>query len=449
MRPRTTIAAFAALATLAALSAPATADAGPAAPRELTGVHADGTRYTITVPPRWDGTLLLVANRERLGAAFQEHVTRQGHAVAGTESRPGWRLGDDLRNIAATRAVFDEKVSVPARTLVMGDSQGGLLTRGFVQYYGHLVDGALPACGGGAGTVAMWNAKLDAAWALRTLIDPDSPMSLVNIADPAAEQAALTGLIDRAKATPEGRARLALAAAFAQVPAWNDPAVPRPGPRDTEALTDGWIAGLPFGVGAQIRAAYEQYLGGNPSWNTGVDYRHQLRLSGRERTIGVIYRKAGADLRADLGRLARAPRIAAAPDALAKAERFITYDGELRDPVLTLHTVGDPAGPVSDERAYRDTVTRAGAASPLRQAFVDRAGHCTFSTAERAAALSVLLERVDTGRWPAVTPQALRRRAGEGALFTRAAPTAPARTWDADDRGSYTDRGERTMGNTG
>jgi len=443
MRLRATTAA---LAAVTALLAPGTAVAGTATPRELTGEHADGTAYVITVPPKWDGTLLLLANRGRLDEPFQQWVTRQGFAVAGTDSRPGWQLSTDLRNIAATRAVFADKVGAPARTVVLGDSQGGLLTRGFVQYYGHLVDGAMPACGGGAGTVGMWNAKLDAAWALKTLVDPGAPLSLVRIADPAAEQAALTDLIGRAGATPQGRARLALAAAFAQVPAWNDAASPEPGPGDLDALIDGWSAGLPFAVGAHVRAPYEQFLGGNPSWNTGVDYRRQLRASGREKTIKAVYRRAGADLDADLDRLARAPRIAADPGALARAERFITYDGRLRDPVLTLHTVGDPAGPVSDERAYRETATRAGSGALLRQAFVNRAGHCTFSTAERATALSVLLERIDTGRWPAVTPQALRRRAEQApdpapgdVLFTRVASPAPARTWDAGDWGTYTD----------
>ncbi|GAA4055497.1 hypothetical protein [Actinomadura miaoliensis] len=436
----------AALTAFTALLATGTAAADTATPRELTGEHADGTAYVITVPPNWDGTLLLLANRERLDTPFQDWVTRQGFAVAGTDSRPGWQLSTDLRNIAATRAVFAGKVGAPARTVVLGNSQGGLLTRGFVQYYGHLVDGALPACGGGAGTVAMWNTKLDAAWALKTLVDPGSPLSLVDITDTAAEQAALTDLIGRAKATPQGRARIALAAAFAQVPAWNDPASPEPDPDDLDALVDGWSAGLPFAVGAQVRAPYEQFLDGNPSWNTGVDYRRQLRVSGREKTINAIYRQAGADLSADLDRLARAPRIAADPDAVARAERFITFDGRLRDPVLTLHTVGDSAGPVSDERAYRETVNRTGAASLLRQTFVNRAGHCTFSVAERATALSVLLERIDTGRWPSVTPQALRRRAEDApdpapgdVLFTRVTPPPPARTWDAGDWGTYTD----------
>lgn len=441
-RLRRTTALLAAVAALGA-HGPAVADGTP--PRELTGLHADGAAYRITVPAGWDGTLLLVANQLTLRTDFQAWATGQGYAVAGTQSLPGWQLGPDLRNIAATREVFTGEVGRPARTVVLGESQGGLLTRGFAQYYGHLVDGALPGCGGGAGTVAMWNYKLDMAWALRTLVDPASPMSLVGIADPGAEQVALTALVERARQTPEGRARLALAASFAQVPAWNDPAKPEPGPSDHEALIDGWSAGLTLAVGATVRASYERWLGGNPSWNTGVDYRRQLRVSGREKTVKAIYRAAGGDLEADLARLAAAPRIAADPAALAKAERFITYDGELRDPVLSLHTVGDPAGPVSDDRAYRDTVVRAGAGPLLRQTFVRRAGHCSFSTAERATALSVLLRRIDTGRWPSVSPEALRRYArglsGSPAgdvMFTHADSPAPARTWDVGDRRTRT-----------
>jgi len=40
---------------------------------------------------------------------------------------------------------------------------------------------------------------------------------------------------------------------------------------------------------------------------------------------------------------------------------------------------------------------------------VHRAGHCTFSAAETIAALQVLLQRIDTGRWddPALQPAAL------------------------------------------
>lgn len=86
MRLRSATVALTTITALLASGAPAAAT-----PRELTGEHADGT-YVITVPPAWDGTLLLVANRTRLDTAFQEWATRRGFAVAGTASRPGWQL---------------------------------------------------------------------------------------------------------------------------------------------------------------------------------------------------------------------------------------------------------------------------------------------------------------------------------------------------------------------
>ena len=54
--------------------------------------------------------------------------------------------------------------------------------------------------------------------------------------------------------------------------------------------------------------------GGNFSWNTGVDYRRQLAASGNAQQVRALYRAAGLDLDADLGRLEAAPRIAADPD---------------------------------------------------------------------------------------------------------------------------------------
>jgi hypothetical protein len=43
----------------------------------------------------------------------------------------------------------------------------------------------------------------------------------------------------------------------------------------------------------------------------------------------------------------------------------------------------------------------------LRQTFVERAGHCTFTPAETLALFQKLVERLDTGRWPDVSPAAL------------------------------------------
>jgi hypothetical protein len=74
-----------------------------------------------------------------------------------------------------------------------------------------------------------------------------------------------------------------------------------------------------------------------------------------------------------------------------------------------MHTTGDGLVIAPNEDAYAHVVGAAGEQDLLRQLFVRRAGHCTFTAGETIAALEVLLKRLDTGRWDgtAVQPAAL------------------------------------------
>jgi hypothetical protein len=67
--------------------------------------------------------------------------------------------------------------------------------------------------------------------------------------------------------------------------------------------------------------------------------------------------------------------------------------------MLTVHTTTDQLVPVQQEDAYRNAVARAGRSSLLRQAYVARQGHCSFTPAELVAAVKALDHRVSTGRW--------------------------------------------------
>ena len=69
-------------------------------------------------------------------------------------------------------------------------------------------------------------------------------------------------------------------------------------------------------------------------------------------------------------------------------------------PVLTVHTTDDGLVISPHQEAYRSAVRRAGRSRLLKQLWVDRPGHGTFTDAERLTALDVLLERIDRGRWP-------------------------------------------------
>lgn len=101
--------------------------------------------------------------------------------------------------------------------------------------------------------------------------------------------------------------------------------------------------------------------------------------------------------------------------------RTSAFTGKLTKPQLTIHTTGDALVPVQTESAYLRAATAGGSRHLLRQAYVDNAGHCTFSPAEQLAALDTLEHRVDTGRWDDTGAETLNSRAAQ------ADPTTPAR----------------------
>jgi hypothetical protein len=159
-------------------------------------------------------------------------------------------------------------------------------------------------------------------------------------------------------------------AALADVPGWFDPTQPEPAADDYAAQQANQFtairrAGLAFAFA--FRAELEARAGGNPSWNTGVDYRRQLERSVNAAEVAALYQAAGPDLDADLAALNYAQRIEADPVAVRYAARWITDDGDLGGvPVLTLHTTGDVLVVVQHESAYARTVADAADRALLR-----------------------------------------------------------------------------------
>ena len=388
-----------------------------------TGTLADGATWQIRVPADWNGTLLLYSHGYRAPGSpnpaqdVSDPVTGgwlldHGFALAGSSyASTGWAIREALADQAAVLDAFEARVGRPRQTIAWGDSLGGMVTAGLGQRIPERLDGALPGCGVVAGAVATWNQALDAVFAFKVLLAPDSALRLVHITDPAANLALARQVLAAAQATEAGRARLALVAALNDTPGWADPTAPEPAPDDWATRQLNQYANLngTFPFPFAFRAELEARAGGNPSWNLGVDYARQLQRSVDRDQVEALYRQAGLDLAADLRTLNRAPRIAPDLDAVGWAIRNIAFNGRLGGvPVLTIHTTGDPLVVVQQERAYAQAVRAAGDAGLLRQAFVHRAGHCTFTPAERIAALQALLHRVETGAWDdAATPERL------------------------------------------
>ena len=372
--------------------------------------------YTLVVPPSWNRDLVLYSHGYQapgspVGSAPDvannpagQWLLAHGYALAGSSySSSGWAVEQALADQVAVLDAFSARVGRPRRVIAWGHSLGGLVSAALVQVYPDRFAAALPMCGVLAGGVATWNLALDAAFALRTLISPQSTVELVHISDPKRNAAAGVSIENSAQDTVAGRARLALVAALADVPGWFDPFQAEPSPTDYAAQEVNqyrWLSQVDASFSFQYRAELEQRAGGNPSWNTDVDYASMLSQSRNRAEVAALYQAAGLSLAADLARLASAPRISADPAASAYLTRWVTFGGQLAVPVLSLHTTGDGLVPVESERAYALAVAAAGSSDRLRQAFVHRAGHCFFTPAETVAAFQLLFQRLDTASWP-------------------------------------------------
>ena len=414
----------------------------------VNGTLADGATYLIQCPPgAWNGTLYLYSHGY-VSPASSSNPARDvgdpvtgawmlghGYALAGSSyASTGWAIAQALPDQVSTLDAFGSRYGQPATTVAWGHSLGGIITAGLIQDYPSRFDAALPMCGVLSGGVATWNTALDAAYAFQKLIDPS--VQIVNIADPTGNLQAAEAAGAQAQQTAAGRARLALVSALGDTPGWFDPSLPEPAASDyatQEANQFEWGSQVTFPFVFAFRAELEARAGGNPSWNTGVNYVADLVKSADFKEVKALYQAAGLSLTKDLLTLNNSPRVKASPKAEAYLIKNISFNGNISVPVLTMHTTGDGLVVPENEQAYRSAVDRAGRGNLLRQVFVHRAGHCAFTPAETVTAVQTLESRLASGRWHVPGPAAMNAQAAalgpQLNIFSSGgavAPTAPA-----------------------
>lgn len=399
-----------------------------------------GANYTISVPANWNGTLVLYShgyvfsNQPLLNPApdsgdpaTRAVLLQQGYALAGSSySQNGWALQQAFHDQIALLNFFDQTCGRPARTIAWGHSLGGIITAGLIQLYPERFSAALPMCGVLSGGIGTWNQALDASFAFNVLL-ANNKLSIVHITDPAGQLNQAQAVLASAQQTPQGRARIALLSALGDTPGWFSPTSPEPAPTDFATQEQNqflWASQVNFAFAFAGRAELEARAGGNPSWNIGVDYRQQLARSVDLQEVRALYQQAGLNLSSDLGLLNNTTRIKADRGAFNYLDHFITFNGQLDFPVLSMHTTGDGLVVNENEQSYADVVHDSGDSSLLRQVFVHRANHCTFTPGETVTAFSTLIQRLRTGHWGNTTdPAGMNQQAAAlGATFNPAPP---------------------------
>lgn len=400
------------LASLVAPISPATAET-----TRYSGTLADGATWIADKPSDWNGTLIVFSHgfgppiaANAPSAAVHTRLLAEGYALAGSSYDPNgswWALNSAESDQFATITAVKAEIGTPHRVLALGVSMGGLVTAQLARDGAGRIDGALAMCGIVGGGVDLSNYQLDALYTLATFFSPADRYHLVGLASQAEYLALadrLTTAIRTAQTTAAGRARIALAAAYLNLPDWY-PGQPQPGRTDyaaQQAQQYSWLASGLLSFIVPGRWSIEASAGGNTSWNTGVDYASLLRSSPYARQVRSLYATAGLSLRADLATLNGGKRQPVNPTALAALRRSSTVNGSLSVPLLTIHTTADQLVPAGHETTFAARVRAAGSRNLLRQAYVARPGHCSFTTAETVASLHALNSRITSGRWNSV-----------------------------------------------
>ena len=390
--------AVAALPASAPLHAQQTSDA-----RSLTGRLPGGAQWVAEVPANWNGTLLLWSrgyspspgSPEAAGRGMRRQLLDAGYAIAGSDyGAGGWALAEAVPAQRATIAAFAAAHGKPRRVIAWGYSMGGLVTTALAEQPDPAIDGALAMCASIGGAVGMMNMALDGAYAFRTLVAPDAGIRLVDVDDDRINAKRVNDALAAAMKTPEGRARVTLAGVLGGIPGWTSRDGPEPAADDYEAQADE--IGRSFAMGIFLpRADQERRTGGVFSWNSGVDYRRQLALSGRGAMVKALYRKAGLDLDAEIARLNAGERVAAKPSAVDYMVRNYTPNARPRVPLLAVQTIGDGLTSPSLQRGYAEAARGRG----VRSVYVRGAGHCTFTPEVVMASIRYLDTRLARGKW--------------------------------------------------
>lgn len=422
---RKAVIVLAAALALALVPATSGAQAPVTTSTHYTGTLPDGGSWIADVPSPWNGTLLLYSHgygqttpADSPDPVTQQDLLNEGYALTGSSYDPTgslWQMGSAVRDQFET--LWDVEHTVlphrPSDVMAVGTSMGGLISSiEAEQSYGRL-DGSLTTCGIVAGGEQLGNYQLDGEYAIDQLL-AGGTVQLVNFSGPtgAAESVnsanELQAAATTAQATPQGRARLALAMALLNTTTWSvDPGAVPPAPNDyagqeQQEFDTDFGPPAPFPVMVFIETGRQQIelaAGGNPNWTAGVNFSRLTYESSYLPQIEALYRAAGLNLNADLNTLTRDANI----KAYVPAERWMvqTSDntGRLQIPELDLKTIADQLVPVQQENFYAHTVAAAGRSDLLRQAYVDAQSHCNFTPAELVAGVHAIQHRVDTGRW--------------------------------------------------
>jgi len=343
------------------------------------GEQTTGAKYRICMPSDWNKTLIVYAhgyvpfNRpiaipedqmklpgsmwtiDQFANFLEYAFATTSYRVNGLAARPAV---EDLLDVVH---IFTTTQGTPDLIYVLGVSEGGLITALAIEQHPEIFDGGLAMCGPYGDFISQTHYFGDFGVVFQHFFPallPGSPMSISDSLITAWDNGYYTTTVEPVIKDPANALSVTQLLAVTQ------------GPYDaaTPATQNGSIkAVLGYVVMATNDAA--QKLGGQPYGNQTRWYTGSLN---------------------DVALNQQLPRFTASATALAESQRYYQTSGDLRVPLVTLHTLSDPVVPAWHAPLYQQKIIAAGKYPFHDTTTVSRYGHCNFTPSEAQSALERL-----------------------------------------------------------
>ena len=361
----------------------------------LRGLDSAGGHYLIVMPQQWSGVLVVhahggptlgptKASRADEDIARWAITVKEGHAWAGSVfSQGGFAVTSAAQDTERVRKIFVDHVAKPKRTILHGQSWGGMVATRAAELYPKSWDGML-LTSGVVGGPAAYDFRVDIRAIYQLLCNnhprPDEPSYPVSIGLPANSTMTSADLSARVNDC------LGL----------NKPAAQRTPEQARKIKTMVDVVRIP-----------ERSIAGHMNWST-FTLQDVARRNGGAPFGNAGVRYTGSDNDAELN--AKVPRLTADSAAAAKFAQDGDHSGRFAVPVIAAHGINDSTVFVEGGDNLRQRMQAAGNGARLVQVFVDSSEHSYWGDAFYPPLFEALLRWVEQSDKPSPTGIAQRCR---------------------------------------
>jgi dienelactone hydrolase len=365
--------------------------------RDFTGV-LNGAPYKIRVPESWNGVLLLYAHwyyiappldTEAAPPGMEDFLLSHGYALAGSRFQgSGWQVKEGTHDLTALSGLFNDLAGKPKKRIIVGYSMGSVIALKSAEEV-PLYDGAIPMCSIAGARPVFGGREAAFAFAYATVFGwPAEWGTWYDARDGLSFFGDVYGLLLSQLTDPANFGKFEFIRLLLDLPIDGFYSVPPPGLPAVVFLMAGVTEGK-----AELETRAKGYVYENS------DHLYTLTQPEKDYLLSL-----GVDADWLLESMNTGATISAGKPQTIYADKYFTPTGDLRIPVITVHSTRDHWYPAHFESRILDKVRAASREDLFLQVYTEDFGHCTFTPEQLLAALRAMESWVETGEKPDGNP---------------------------------------------